>query len=108
MDATFWHARERAQLLEVARAAGVPFFFLHCQAPDTVVKARLATRQRDPKAISDASWETYVAQKRDFEPPVDVPGAALVNLDTSGAPREVVARAMRGLYERVLLDTAAK
>ncbi len=71
VDATLTKRIYRRPFVEIARKAGVPLLGLYCEAPDDVVRARLARRRGDP---SDADMEVYVRMKATAEfPPEDLP-----------------------------------
>lgn len=64
MDANFPLHSQRKSMADLARSLGVPFYFLHCQAPEEVALERIGLRTGDP---SDADRETYHRQARRWE-----------------------------------------
>ena len=102
VDATCRLAAQRAELLGAARRAGAPVYVVHCRTPEEEVRERLEARVREGATPSDGRWEIYLGQKGEFEAPAEVPPGALVELDTTGTPREVLARLLRALYGRFL------
>jgi len=68
VDASFAAARQRRPFLELAQRRGVPALFVECESTERIVQARLAARQSDSAAVSDADWETYKQMRARFEP----------------------------------------
>ncbi len=54
---------------------------LEFRARDDAVRTRLARRLRQGGDPSDARWEIYVAQKRRFQRPSEVPPERLITID---------------------------
>jgi predicted kinase len=76
----------------------VPLLILYCAADEATIRARLAAREGDPSAISDARLAQWPALRDAFEPPGDGEAAAL---DTTTAPDAVADAAIalvRGLW----------
>jgi uncharacterized protein len=84
-DATFLHRADRDLLRATAVRRNVPCVFVECRADPARVRERLAARPADD--VSDARWETYVAQAREAEPLA--PNEPSLVVDT-GADGEVV------------------
>ncbi len=95
LDATFLTRRQRSLAQALAAAAGVPLLTVHVDAPETVVRERLAAR--GPGAASDARWDTYLAQRDRFEPLDDVVPPAVVGLSSTRALDVLVDEALHGL-----------
>jgi aminoglycoside phosphotransferase family enzyme/predicted kinase len=93
-DATYLRRPDRDRLRDVAARRGVPCVFVECRTDPTRVRQRLDDRPADD--VSDARWETYLAQQREQEPL----GAdeRSIAVDTDGGTDEVVARALRELW----------
>jgi aminoglycoside phosphotransferase family enzyme/predicted kinase len=66
LDAAFLQQDERMQALALARELGVPFWILHCEAPEEVLRQRLLARRGD---ASEADT-TVLAQLRDVAQPL--------------------------------------
>jgi aminoglycoside phosphotransferase family enzyme/predicted kinase len=66
-DATFIRAKDRDRLAAVAAARRCPFVFVECRADERIVRERLEARQ-STASLSDARWDTYVAQRTEWEP----------------------------------------
>jgi predicted kinase len=65
-DATFIRRADRDRLARAARRQRRPCIFIVCRADERVVRARLAAREKG-RSISDARWETYVAQRAECD-----------------------------------------
>jgi predicted kinase len=94
-DATFIRRVDRDRLARAARRERRPWVFVACRADDEVVRARLAAREAG-RSVSDARWETYVAQRERCEP-FGADEQHLV-VDTGGAPAAARAAALRALW----------
>lgn len=69
LDATYRRRADREVLRELAGRPGAKFLFVECDAPEDVVRARLAGREaRGGDPWSDGRWETYCSQRVSFEP----------------------------------------
>lgn len=88
LDATFQLRRGRDQARQVAAAAGVPFALVECVAADSLVRERLAERNRRGKDPSDADWSVYQRQQRNREPFAAEEGRMVA--DTSGEIEKVL------------------
>ena len=84
VDATFPTAAARAPFVALAREAGVPLRLLHCEADESLVRARMAARLRDPDEVSDADFGVYLAARARFEPPAELSPSEVLNF-ASGA-----------------------
>lgn len=73
LDASFATAQQRRPFLEMANRRGVSALFVECESTERIVQARLAARQNDPTAVSDADWETYKQMRERFEPFSELP-----------------------------------
>jgi aminoglycoside phosphotransferase family enzyme/predicted kinase len=94
-DATFIRAADRRGLARVAERRRAPIVFVECRADEAVVRARLEARASGV-SLSDARWDTYVAQRQAAEP--FEPGEPRVVVDTSGDPSVARAAAVRRLW----------
>jgi predicted kinase len=68
LDATFRRAADRAAARAMADAAGAQWRLIECRLPSEQVESRLAQRTAHGESPSDATWETYLQQRREFEP----------------------------------------
>src|SRR5262249_18293077 len=85
LDATFKRAAERAAAAEMAARAGANFRLIECRLPPGLVQSRLERRAARKETLSDATWATYLAQSREFEPVGDPAAAWRLPLDTTHA-----------------------
>jgi predicted kinase len=99
LDATFLERRQHGPVVQAAAAAGVPLLALHVTAPDDVVRARMRARELLP-GLSDARWDTYIAQRDHSEPLDDLAPARVVALDGSQPLERLVDAALRALAAR--------
>jgi aminoglycoside phosphotransferase family enzyme/predicted kinase len=67
LDATYGDRHRREQVRRSAARAGARFVCLECVAGEDAIRQRLAQREREPTIVSDARWETYVAQRAGFD-----------------------------------------
>ena len=81
-DATFIRAADRRRLTAVAERRRCPIVFVECRADEAAVRARLEARANAP-SLSDARWDTYMAQRGQQEPLG--PSEPHVVVDTSGS-----------------------
>jgi aminoglycoside phosphotransferase family enzyme/predicted kinase len=96
VDATCLARAQRRRLAEVAAAAGVPFVLLDLQAPEAVLRERIAARAAAGRDPSDADLAVLDAQLRAREPlDADERSIALAWDATREPTREAVAGAWR-------------
>ena len=69
LDATYRRRADRLAVGEVARRLGAHLVIIECTAPESVIRKRLERRLAADDAWSDATWETYLRQRNEFEPP---------------------------------------
>jgi aminoglycoside phosphotransferase family enzyme/predicted kinase len=72
--------------------------FVHCDAPDEVVRERMKKRVLDPSRVSDATADMLDDARARFQPPTPDEGLNMVAFDTQSAKTDVV-----NLVESVLL-----
>jgi uncharacterized protein len=82
LDATFLARAERDRLAHTVAGYGSRHVFVACEADDATVRRRLDAR--DATSVSDARWDTYVAQRRARDPFGD--GEPVLRVDTGGTP----------------------
>jgi aminoglycoside phosphotransferase family enzyme/predicted kinase len=95
LDATWAQRADRAALARIARQHQRPWLLVVCTAPEEVVRERLARRAAEP-SVSDARWETYVAQRAAYAPPG--PEEPHIVVDTSGTTAAARATVLRALW----------
>ncbi len=69
MDATYRRRADRDNASQVAAAAGATFAIVSCEAPEGVIRERLARRWASGGSASDGRWEVYLAQRNVYEAP---------------------------------------
>jgi aminoglycoside phosphotransferase family enzyme/predicted kinase len=95
-DATFIRRAHRDRLAVAARRERRPCLFIECRADEQTVRARLAARE-EGRSVSDARWDTYLAQRGRYEPlGHDEPHLVV---DTGAAPAAMRAAAVHGLWQ---------
>jgi aminoglycoside phosphotransferase family enzyme/predicted kinase len=82
IDASFRSRAARGEGRALARARGVPFRFVECQAPAEVCKRRLEARAGSPSQ-SDGRPEIFDDFAARFEPVDELPAGEHVKLDTA-------------------------
>lgn len=82
VDATFRKRERRVEFSRLAQEMGAEFWVVEARCPEEVVRERLKGRPEE-RTASDALWETYLAQRREFEPVEEVPPSQHVIVDTS-------------------------
>ena len=95
VDATWMLRAERRHLTAVVSGHRRPLTFIECRADETTVRVRLEARARGP-SISDARWDTYVEQRRAWEP--FGKDEVHMTVDTSGSAAAARAAALRLLW----------
>jgi uncharacterized protein len=93
VDATFLRRADRERVASAATRRGRPWVLVACDAPDAVVRARL--RARDGGSVSDARWDTYLAQRAHTEP---LHGEPCIAADCGSTLEASRATALRALW----------
>jgi aminoglycoside phosphotransferase family enzyme/predicted kinase len=83
LDASFIRRSHRKEAARLARETGAQFACLALEAPPETVRGRLRRRTASGAGPSDARWEVYVAQKRRFQRPREVPAARIKPVDAT-------------------------
>jgi predicted kinase len=73
--------------------------FMHCDAPDDVVRERMRKRVLDPSRVSDATADMLAEARARFQPPAPDEGLNVVAFDTRGDKADAV-----GLVQGALLS----
>ncbi len=63
IDATFISPVTQKMLID----SRLNYIFIWCYASDEIIKYRLEKRKTDKKNVSDANWEIYLNQKKNFK-----------------------------------------
>jgi uncharacterized protein len=100
LDATFGRRRRRDQLKRRLDSKGLSYCFVEVQAPDGVVKQRLAERGGKLRETSDARLEDFEELNRSYESPLDLAPHEFVNVRTSNALETVTTATLRALALR--------
>lgn len=82
LDATFQRADDRSAARDMTAALGARWRLIECQLTPDLIRSRLGDRARQSD-LSEATWETHVRQREEFEPPDDSGGDLHLVLDTS-------------------------
>jgi hypothetical protein len=88
LDATFQRAQDRSLVREMAAANGGKWRLIECQTPPDLIHERLDRRDTLKDGLSDATWETYLHQRNQFEPVSSSSKATHLVLDTRGSQCE--------------------
>jgi len=86
VDATFLSAPRRDAFARLARALGADFAILACEAPEDVLRARLARRAAQGADPSDADAATLALQLREADPLTAAELEHTLHVDTSREP----------------------
>ena len=68
LDGTFQRRAHRDRARTIADAAGAPVLFVECRTAEAEIRRRLAARAARDDDPSDADWEVYRRQRRNYEP----------------------------------------
>ena len=98
LDATFVRADGRLKAQKLAEEAGADFAVVECRLNEEETRRRLEQRLREP-SVSDARWEVYEYQKKEFEPVTEVPREKHFVVDTGKPLREQITRLIEKLLE---------
>jgi aminoglycoside phosphotransferase family enzyme/predicted kinase len=98
VDATWMRRADRHHLAAEARAQRRPLVYVECRADEAVIRTRLEARIQAP-SVSDARWDTYLAQRREWEPFADEEPHVCV--DTGDSAAAARAAALRALWPRI-------
>lgn len=81
LDGSYQRREERDRLRQRLQGLAKVVFVL-CSCREETVRSRLAARAREATSVSDGDWRVYCLQKQEFEPPRELPGDALLRLET--------------------------
>jgi predicted kinase len=94
VDATYLSRAERDRLAHTVACYGSRHVFVECEAREDVVRRRLDAR--DASSVSDARWDTYLAQRRTRDAFGE--GEPVVRVETSGLPADTRAALLPRLW----------
>lgn len=86
VDAAFLQQARRRHFLQLARDKGVPFAILDIQAPEAVLRSRIAPRLARGQDASEADFQVLEKQLRSQESITDTERPYTVTLDNSDRP----------------------
>ena len=101
VDATFLTEAQRSAFAAVAREAGVPFAIAACEAPESVLRERVAARQREASDASEAGLAVLGQQLESREPLTERERAVSVRFEAGREPQAAVAALARLLGLRL-------
>lgn len=104
LDATFRRNADRAVAREMTLKAGAQWIVIECRLAPEVARKRLDRRRRLKEGLSDATWETYLRERSEFEPSDDRDIARL-ELDTNSDLAVVAHRATDWLRATAASDS---
>jgi uncharacterized protein len=82
VDASFRTLEQRARIRDLAKQAGVPFYFVECRSPVAVCKSRLLERAKAP-SVSDGRVGMFDAFAASFQAVTELTAAQHVVVDTT-------------------------
>lgn len=97
LDAQFGMAVGRKAVVEAAHKAGGHAVYIHCDAPDEVVRERMNKRELDPSRVSDATADLLEEARAEFEVPTEDEGLDVIQFDTTGDVNDLVAALERNI-----------
>ncbi|MGM0682270.1 MAG: AAA family ATPase, partial [Thermodesulfobacteriota bacterium] len=92
LDASYGRRREREYVVDLVDRLKVDCYFILCSCDEEVARLRLAAREKDPKAVSDAGYEIYQIQKSSFEYPDKSEKDRTITIDTDASVAELLKR----------------
>lgn len=104
LDATFLKQRVRQRFEKLAERYDYPLRIIHCEAPEEVIRERLARRLTESKRSSDADISIYQQQQVRNEPLSEAEQALTLNADTTNP--QVVDLLVSELERQSLVITA--
>lgn len=100
LDATFIARTRRDQARRLAQQAGAHVICIECRASEAVVRARLQQRADEPGSVSDARWDTYLAQRRAQDPIDELDAWQHLPLDLDQPLQDCASRALADIRAR--------
>jgi predicted kinase len=100
LDATFNSKPSRNKIARVAELYGIPLLIIRCQAPERVIRQRVALRELEG-GVSDARWDTYLAQKAAHDRMDEFEPGQVLELSTEAPLKESIRECERFLRSRL-------
>jgi aminoglycoside phosphotransferase family enzyme/predicted kinase len=98
LDATYSRRQHREQLRRKLNERGISYCFVETQAPEAVVKERLARRAGKSRECSDARLEDFETLNRSYERPLELAAAGeLVTVRTAKTLESATTAALKCL-----------
>jgi uncharacterized protein len=82
VDATFLKRTQRTRFVEIAARCGAPLHMVLCEAPESVLRARITERARAGSDPSEANLDVLAWQSAQAEPPAASEGLDVIRVDT--------------------------
>lgn len=82
VDATFLTRAQRSIFANLAARCSVPLHLILCEAPESVLRARIAERARAGRDASEADMDVLAWQSAHAEPPAPNEGIDVIRVDT--------------------------
>ena len=93
LDATHHNMLDRKKVLDIAKKYNYETLIIDLQISETEALSRIASRNFDPLAVSDATSEVYLKQVEQFTPISEKEGPKMV-VKTNESPQTIVKRIM--------------
>lgn len=90
LDATFGRKAHREQIARLAARHKIPLLTIHCWTSDGTAEKRLRLRAAQGMDVSDARWDTYVAQKAAYEAMQEFRPGSVLEIDTDSPLEQLV------------------
>jgi predicted kinase len=100
IDGTYLSKERRAPIEALARRTRARLLVVDCQAPEGVIKERQERRRGQAWTTSDGTWQIYLAQRKTYEPPDELPSARRLTLDSTMPTPAAVAAILKKLGVR--------
>jgi uncharacterized protein len=97
LDATFSHREYRDELRRLLDSRSANYWFIETEAPDDVVKQRLAQRKGETLVVSDARLEDFEMLMRSFEPAAEIQAHHCLHVATDRPTTVTIAQAFKEL-----------
>lgn len=99
LDASFSKRTWRELLISEAGRRGYEVLFVRTEAPQGVLRERLAKRESEEGVVSDARISIFERFAADFEEPLERDGRRYFRANTQQEPRDVLCNVLRDMAE---------